>query len=552
MSRAAHHTKERQKALGAFYTPPAMAKTLVEWAIRDPRDRVLDPSCGAVVFLDAARTRLLDLDASDASVDEQLFGADLDGSAVVAARRALSNCAPQLQELDFFRARPGIELPAVEALVGNPPYIRYQGFNPVGAEAHRLAREAGVPLSRLASSWAPFLVHATSFVTPGGRLAQVLPAELLHAQYAQATLHFVCQHFSRVIVVAFEELVFPGAQEEVVLLLAEGGHAGRVTAPEFRHVQSVAELKVETLRNPVPSRLTPASKGKLLSQLLPSRTQALYASLAAATKVRELRSLARVSIGAVTGANAFFLLTEEEHPELHPSLRRPAVGKAVHVRGTRFSVAEWGALKHSGAKVELFQARRDTPPSSLATADGYLAAGLDAGIPQRYKCRVRDPWWAVPAPGGGPPDLFLTYCANDHARLVSNEARAMHTNTVHGVWLHAANVLSPLALATLFFNSLTQLSAELVGRSYGGGVLKLEPTEAQALLLPEADEEALLTVAPAVDREVRAGNAAGAIEVVDEIVLRTGLGLGPRQVAALRRGHERLRERRRRRSRATH
>lgn len=551
MSRAAHHTKQRQKVLGAFYTPPAMADALVEWAIRDSADRVLDPSFGAVVFLESARQRLVALDASVTSVGAQLFGADLDGEAVVTARRALPCAASQLHELDFFRARPAIELPIVDAVVGNPPYIRYQGFNASAGEAHRLARKAGVPLTRLASSWAPFLIHSTSFVAPSGRLALVLPAELLHAQYAEAALHFVCQRFSRSIVVAFEERVFPGAQEEVVLLLAEGGHEGRVDRPEFVHVRSVSDLKMSSLRADRPPRPSPARRGKLLSQLLPDNTQSLYERMTVSGQVRKLGSLARVSIGAVTGANAFFLLAREQHPELHPSLRQPAVSRAIHLRGIGFTSADWGDLVQSGAKAELFVANAEAAPKWLATATRYLAEGVEAGIPKRYKCRVRDPWWALPMPKGGPPDLFLTYCANDHPRLAANVARAVHTNTVHGLWLHQYCEFAPLALATLFFNSLTQLSAELVGRSYGGGVLKLEPTEAQALLVPDAKESALLAAAPAVDREVRSGNVAGAMDLVDEIALRDGLGLGPRQIAALRRGSERLRTRRQRRSRTS-
>jgi hypothetical protein len=58
----------------------------------------------------------------------------------------------------------------------------------------------------------------------------------------------------------------------------------------------------------------------------------------------------------------------------------------------------------------------------------------------------------------------------------------MHTNTLHGVTV--AEGVSAKALAVGFYNSLTMLSAELLARSYGGGVLKLEPTEAEALLIP--------------------------------------------------------------------
>lgn len=50
----------------------------------------------------------------------------------------------------------------------------------------------------------------------------VLPAELLSVNYAAEVRRFLLQSFERVDLVLFTERVFPDAQEEVLLLLAEG------------------------------------------------------------------------------------------------------------------------------------------------------------------------------------------------------------------------------------------------------------------------------------------------------------------------------------------
>ena len=105
------------------------------------------------------------------------------------------------------------------------------------------------------------------------------------------------------------------------------------------------------------------------------------------------------------------------------------------------------------------------------------------------------------------------------------------------------------ALAAGFYNSLTLLSAELVGRCYGGGVLKLEPTEAEALLLPPIPDSAGDHL-PEVDELLRAGNLAAVLDHMDRLLLVDGLGLTSRQVDALRSGAERLRGRRRTRGRS--
>lgn len=77
-------------------------------------------------------------------------------------------------------------------------------------------------------------------------------------------------------------------------------------------------------------------------------------------------------------------------------------------------------------------------------------------------------------------------------------------------------------------------------------MLKLEPTEAEAVRLPP------LTVDPdllhLVDEHVRAGDVSAAVDEVDRRVLADGLGLGDTEIALLRHGAEFLRTQRRERS----
>jgi adenine-specific DNA-methyltransferase len=84
------------------------------------------------------------------------------------------------------------------------------------------ALSAGVSLTGLASSWASFIVHSALFLKAGGRLGLVLPAGLLTVNYAADVRRFLMQHFRSIGLVLFVDRVFPGVQEEVPLLLAEG------------------------------------------------------------------------------------------------------------------------------------------------------------------------------------------------------------------------------------------------------------------------------------------------------------------------------------------
>ena len=540
----------RQKALGAFYTPLAMAEKMVAWAVREPTDTALDPSFGGLVFLQAAHARLLELGLDPVAAGARLYGCDLDEGAHASAvtQSGLHVREDALLHRDFFAAVPGTDVPLVNAVIGNPPYVRYQLHNAAGAGGRRIAEAAGLNLTRLASSWAPFLLHSADCVAPGGRLALVLPAELMHAQYAGDVMSWVQRRFARSALVVFEQRVFPGALEEVVLLFAEGRGEGQSDSVGLLACDSLADLDLDVLRAQLSNPRTRSPRGgKLLAQLLHSDARDLYDGLADDARVSSLGVIASVDIGAVTGANDFFLLREGQEPDLAPELLRPAVSKAVQISGARFTSSDFDRLREQQARCLFFVTDKRTPQSLLDTAQAHLRRGEADGIPERYKCRVRKPWHAVPLPKHGTPDLFLTYCAAEFPRISVNEAGALHTNTLHGVTLREAAGVDAPALAFAFYNSLTLLSAELVGRSYGGGVLKLEPTEAEALLIPS-----VLPFGPAelsrVDGLVRARKLEEVLDLVDGLVLVEGLGLSWQEVATLRAGGERLRSRRRARN----
>jgi adenine-specific DNA methylase len=527
----------RQKNLGAFYTPAPMAAALLDWAVRTPDDTVLDPSFGGLVFLREANRRLAELGAG--SPETQIYGADVDS---VAFRQAapLATAGATLVRRDFLSVSPGGRvLPRATAVVGNPPYVRYQALQASRQRGRVLASRKGVHLSRLASSWAPLLIHAADFVAPGGRLAQVLPAELIHAQYADQILDHICERFGRASVVMFDEHVFPGAQEEVVLLCAEDRDNGSAAGIETLSFTNLDDLELP-LRGA--GSLRPARPHKLLAGLVDPASIEVYDELVAGERTRLLGDLASVDIGAVTGANSFFVRSAEAMAEVPTEFLRQAVSKAAHIPGARLSRQDFRAMDERRLPTRMLVLDTDAWGTCSPEVRRLIEEGEHDGVHARYKCRIRDPWWALPsAQVRHPPALFLTYMSGAFPRLVANEVGALSTNSVHGVRLY--NGADPRALAACFYTSLTMLSAELVGRSYGGGVLKLEPTEAERLVLarPSPWHRSLLSE---VDRLVRARHYDRLVTLVDQAILVEDLGLAPDRVALLRSAADRLRRRR--------
>jgi len=72
--------------------------------------------------------------------------------------------------------------------------------------------------------------------------SQVLPAEIIHAQYASGVLDFLSRSFQRIHLVVFEERVFPGALEEVVLLFADDRADGQSAPVRLVSCSNLKEL----------------------------------------------------------------------------------------------------------------------------------------------------------------------------------------------------------------------------------------------------------------------------------------------------------------------
>lgn len=532
-----------RKARGAFFTPPELCDYIVEWAIRDSSDDVLEPSCGEAAFLLAAGARRDALGAARGDADGGLHGIELHEDSARAALALLNakGYDASVEVGDFFDTDP---VPQYDAVIGNPPYVRYQDFTgEPRARGRAAALRAGVPLTGLASSWAAFTVHAALFLKLGGRLGLVLPAELLTVNYAAEVRRYLMQRFARVRLVLFTERVFPGVLEEVVLLLAEG--LGPTDHCELYQVRELADLGTASGigRQWRPER----PEDKWTPSLLSPAALEAYAEMAAHGSFTTLQAWGDTTLGMVTGNNKYFALSPGRVQELGLSSKDTIALSppgSTYLRGLAFSDLAWRELGKENRPTLLFR-----PPDDLSpAAASYIEAGEAVNVHTAYKCRVRSPWWRVPLVP--PADVLLTYMNADTPRLCANKARVRHLNSVHGLYFKQGMVRAGtdlLPLASL--NSMTLLGAETVGRAYGGGMLKLEPREADELPVPtmtvlEEAEAALSALRPQMAQALRSGRLLDAVRLVDDVFLVGQLGLSLAKVAALRDAHAELRSRR--------
>lgn len=523
------------KSRGAFYTPSAVADFLATWAIRGGAERVLEPSAGdgALVRASVARFR-------DFSREPGVRVVAVEPEPREAAKCRSVDPSVRVLERDFFSVLPE-DVGRVDAVVGNPPYIRYhQWTGPARDISLKRARDQGVVLSAQASSWAAFVIHSCQFLSEDGRLGLVLPLELLTSDYAEAVRQYLPRRFTSVIVLAIDEPVFANATVSTVLLLAGPDGPAGLQIQRLGNARDLRTWLAEKLGDD--RRAEDAVAGALPAA--PSRWAAsldavaasAYEGLVASSRLLPLGRIASVDIGVVTGADAFFVLD----PKTASSIGIPVDQQVAIVRRP---AALAGLRAQAGETARLICLPRVAAAELPVDVRTYVEDGEGNGLNTRYKCSRRNPWFALTPPVRR-PDAFFRYMNHDAARLVSNEIGALSTNLLHGVrLLPGAPAIRALCAAML--SSATRLSAEIEGRSYGGGVLKLETKEAERVLVARLDvatQQRLDELFPTLDELVRTNQLDVASALVDE---ELGVDHGALMGAAQRLGGRRFKRARR-------
>lgn len=463
-----------QKLRGGYYTPAPIAEFLASWAVRDPDGVVLEPSAGdgqlvlpALRHLTTGRVVAVEQDPHEVEKLRQRSGP---GATVIVG-----------DFFDWYR-RCGVD-GSFSAVIGNPPFIRYQDFPEMHrAPAFALMREAGLRPSRLTNAWLPFVAVATRALRPGGRLALVVPAELMQVGYAAEVREYLARSYGELTIITFRRLLFAGIEQETVLVLGIRSDRGPAQM-SFLELDGPADLPHAPLEAHVPVEVDlDHAREKWTQFYLSSHELGLIRALERSGELGRLGQFASVDVGVVTGRNEFFVLTPSEAQYLGVADECvPLVGRSAQVPGLIFGEEDWRQLVHLEGRCYLLQLGNVDREALTPSARRYVEMGEAQRYHLGYKCAIRLPrWWQVPSTWV--PDGFLLRQIHEGPRIIRNLSAATSTDTIHRVRIKAGVDANWLAAASV--NSLTFAFSEIRGRSYGGGVLELEPSEAESLPFP--------------------------------------------------------------------
>jgi adenine-specific DNA methylase len=368
-----------------------------------------------------------------------------------------------------------------DVAVGNPPFVRFQFFTPEDRQGlNEIASECGLTLAGVSNLWIPVFLSALSKLAADGVFAFIVPAECFTGISASSVRRWLTRNVGSLQVDLFPPGSFPTVLQEVVVL------SGRTRSKE----SSCATPKLQVVEHQLGSQ--PLRWTHEIEEDVPTWTRYLLtpnqlSALKMVTTLGEFHrfsAVARLTVSTVTGANEYFSVDDQTLAKYALKLwALPLLPRIRNASGLIFDKNDHERLGESESRRWLLNFS-DTLPSPLtsASAAAYICEGEAEELHQRYKCRIRKPWYRVPVVQ--PSNLLLSKRSHRYPRLALNSAMAVTTDTIYQGGMTPRFAGHEKDLVAGFHNTVTLLTAEVEGRSFGGGVLELVPSEIGRLVVP--------------------------------------------------------------------
>lgn len=468
-----------QKLRGAYYTPLQLADAMVELFASQNISTVLEPSCGDGVFLDALQNLNL-LNKVD-----KLTAVEIEPDEAEKVRDRyfeFEQIAVYTEDFfDFYNHVLGKE--QYDLILGNPPYIRYQYLKESQREMQsQILTSHGMKANKLINAWVAFIVACVQLLSEKGKIAFVIPSEILQVAYAEDLRLYLANNLAKITLITFEQLVFPDIEQEVVIFIGEKGEEEKgICIIEMNDLDDFSQLDL-------------AQNGFQKLQHVKEKWTKYFVNAEEMDLIQELRADKRfakfseygiINVGITTGNNSYFSITEETSEQYQLSeVTLPLIGRSSHAHGIYFTTEDWENNKVSGKRARLINFPEIPFDEYPTKHKEYISFGEKNGEHEGYKCSIRDRWYIVPSVWV--PDAFFLRRNNFYPKFVLNECNAVSTDTMHRMKFNDG--VDPQNILLAYYNSISFAFTEICGRSYGGGVLEILPGEMGQILLPKIEK----------------------------------------------------------------
>ncbi|MFD0940908.1 N-6 DNA methylase [Pedobacter boryungensis] len=470
-----------KKATGSYYTPSFLTDFIVDRVAahhsNDDSISILEPSAGDGSFLRsiAQSNRLRSLK------NIEVFAVEKEEQEIKKAKISVANHSEHLKYFFFNEDFLEYQLHSeqkYDIVIGNPPYIKKTLLDGADiANCHQIHTAAGFGETTVKNIWSAFLLKSCQRINSEGTIALVLPSDLLQVKFSNQLRHYLVREFARIEIFTFDDLMFECKGQDTILLFAFKHH--QTPGQYYAHISDTDQLvKQEFTLNS--NEALSQNDVKWSHHLL--STEELNFLHEVAGKLQTINAYCDSRPGIVTAANEFFIINNSTEEEYQLSdYTEPIIQKGFFVNGSvEFNQDDYAALCKSDRPSKLLKFK-DQDVSFSHKVENYLSIGESIGLPDRYKCKMRNNWYVIPNISR-PTDGFFFKRSHKYPKLLKNTAKVHVTDSGYKITMREGYQIDDLIYS--FYNSLTLAFAELRGRYYGGGVLELTPSEFKSLPIP--------------------------------------------------------------------
>ena len=460
---------EDRRRMGQFATPGALAAAIVRETLPYLNESgwmtALEPSMGTGAFVSAMLSEM-------GTRVGRIRACELDDDFYAAAVKLWGHSRCDIQKGDFTAAEPER---VADVVFANPPYVRHHAL---GGERKKnlqtlVQRRVGLRISGLAGLYCHFLLLSRAWMKEGAVGAWLIPSEWMSVNYGEALRTFFtrCVKLLRVHRFDVEDVRFDDALVSSCVVwfanLPPDGEGVQFTGgrdiekPTTRRVIELADLRREAKW---PPRVGCTLKHGLC-----------------------LGDCFDIRRGIATGDNNFFVLNEDTVREkgIPDAFLKPILPSPRHLKVEHVTSDDLGVPTNADRRF-LLDCTGYTIDELPLPVRSYLETGI-AVTSRRNLCASRNVWYAQEQ--RDPAPILCSYMGRGNGagtppvRFILNDSRAIATNSFLMLYPKGflAEYLGDDGLKReALWNMLLDISADEIsqaGRSYGGGLQKIEPKE---------------------------------------------------------------------------
>ncbi|MEB7660080.1 class I SAM-dependent methyltransferase [Staphylococcus xylosus] len=505
------------KLRGGYYTPSKITEFMTDWLnYNDNVNRILEPSAGDGQFVKKIVENKKKYEVTCVEIVPE------EAEKIKQIRSSKSKIRVINEDFyKYYEEFKNSNTNKFDAVIGNPPYIRYQYLTSEQREFQSdILKSNGLKPNKLINAWVAFTIASLELIREGGKFAFVLPTDILQVTYAKQLRSYLLNKLSNITIVTFNELVFEGIQQDVVLILGTKSSFLQLdnldTGLKIVNIDNVKSLKQEILDKPF-TTIKMYNIDKWTRFYLDDIERNYYDKYFT-KKMINFNSIAKTEVGITTGNNKFFVISDSIKQKYNLcNYVIPILGRSIEIFGNTYNHSDLEKNIKAEKKTWLLNFNNKELNSH---ARAYIDLGEKSNENLGYKLNLRDNWYEVPSIWV--PDAFILRRIGKIPRFVLNNNNSTSTDTFHRVKFVDSYYKNLISI--FFYSSATLLSLELEGRVFGGGALEILPGDMKNLLFPkitkELSLEKLSELNQKLDDKIRNGeNWDQVIKWVDKLVI---------------------------------